>query len=102
MQKTEQGLGKLNFRLSGFFVDDIQIIPENDSKSIRVLLPEYLGVGKLRIFDLAGRIVKSCELGGHDSKIATSDLRDGIYLVEVQSGKLKKTEKVLLSPSQAE
>jgi len=80
----------------------IQIIPENDSKSIRVLLPEYLGVGKLRIFDLAGRIVKSCELGGHDSKIATSDLRDGIYLVEVQSGKLKKTEKVLLSPSQAE
>jgi len=80
----------------------IQIIPENDSKSMRVLLPGYSGTGKLRIVDLTGRIVKSCELFGSDSKIATSDLHGGIYLVEVQSGKLKKTEKVLLSPSQAE
>jgi aminopeptidase N len=83
-------------------IRDIRIIPENESKSIRVLLPEYSGEGKLRIVDLSGRIVKNCELSGNDSKIAISDLRNGIYLVEVQSGKLMKTEKVLLSPSQAE
>lgn len=83
-------------------IEDIHIIPENESKSIRVLLPGYSGVGKLQIVDLMGRIVKNCELFGSDSKIVTSDLRGGIYLVEVQSGKLKKTEKVLLSPSQAE
>jgi len=83
-------------------IRDIQIIPENESKSIRVLLPEYSGEGKLRIVDLSGRIVKNFELSGNDSKITISDLRSGIYLVEVQSGKLKKTEKVLLSPSQAE
>jgi hypothetical protein len=80
----------------------IQIIPENESKSIRVLLPEYSGEGKLRMVDLSGRIVKSCELFGSNSTISFSDLRGGIYLVEVQSGKLRKTEKVLLSPSQAE
>jgi aminopeptidase N len=83
-------------------IEEIQIIPENESKSIRVLLPDYSGIGKLRIVDLMGRIVKSCELFGSDSKIATSDLRGGIYLVEVQYGKLKKTEKALLSPIQAE
>lgn len=83
-------------------IEDIHIIPENESKSIRVLLPGYSGVGKLQIVDLMGRIVKNCELFGSDSKIVTSDLRGGIYLVEVQSGKLRKTEKILLSPSQAE
>lgn len=83
-------------------IRDIQIIPENELKWIRVLLPEYSGKGKLRIVDLSGRVVKNCELFGSDSKIVTSDLKSGIYLVEVQSGKLKKTEKVLLSPSQAE
>lgn len=83
-------------------IEDIHIIPENGSKSIRILLPGYSGVGKLQIVDLMGRIVKNCELFGSDSKIVTSDLRGGIYLVEVQSGKLQKTEKILLSPSQAE
>ena len=83
-------------------IADIQVIPENESKSIRILLPENSGKGKIRIMDLSGRIVKNCELFGNDSKIATSDLRSGPYLVEVKSGKLRKTEKVLLSPRQAE
>ncbi|BBE17741.1 lysyl aminopeptidase [Aquipluma nitroreducens] len=83
-------------------IADIQIIPENESKSIRILLPENSGKGKIRIVDLSGRIVKNCELFGTDTKIATSDLRSGFYLVEVKSGKLGKTEKVLLSPRQAE
>ena len=83
-------------------IADIQVIPENESKSIRILLPENSGKGKIRIVDLSGRIVKNCELFGNDSKITTSDLRSGLYLVEVKSGKLRKTEKVLLSPRQAE
>ena len=83
-------------------IADIQVIPENESKSIRILLPENSGKGKIRIVDLGGRIVKNCELFGNDSKITTSDLRSGLYLVEVKSGKLRKTEKVLLSPCQAE
>ena len=80
----------------------IQIIPENESKNIRILLPEYSGEGKIRIVDLSGRVVKNGELVERDSQISVGDLKSGIYLVEVQSGKLKKTEKVLLSPSQAE
>ena len=83
-------------------IADIQIIPENESKNIRIIIPENSGKGEFRIVDLSGRIVKSCELFGTDSKIVTSDLRSGFYLVEVKSGKLRKTEKVLLSPRQAE
>lgn len=80
---------------------DIQIISENGSRSIRILLPEYVGKGRLRIIDLNGSVLKNQEIFGSDSLVDISNLSSGIYLVEVQSGKLKKTEKVLLSPSQA-
>jgi len=83
-------------------ISEIQIIPESESKSIRVLLPEYLGKGTLRIVDLNGRVVKNYEFSGSDSKITINQLKGGIYVVEVRAGNLKKTEKVLLSPSQAE
>jgi len=41
-------------------IGDIQIIPEYITRSLRVLLPEYMGKGTLRIFDLNGRFVKEC------------------------------------------
>jgi len=81
---------------------DIQIIPEAKYGSIRVLLPEYLGKGNLRIVDLSGRLVKACELTGSDSHINVSNLKSGIYLVNVVTNEKQKTEKVLLSPHQAE
>ena len=81
---------------------NIQIIYESESKSIRVLLPDYSKKGKLRIVDLTGRVVKNFDLSESDSRIGISDLKGGIYLVEVQDGRLKKSEKILLSPFQAE
>jgi aminopeptidase N len=81
---------------------NIQIISERESKSVRVLLHDNSERGKLRIVDLAGRVVKNFDLSESDSRIAISDLKAGIYLVEVQVGTLKKSEKILLSPFQAE
>ncbi|MBV5334216.1 MAG: T9SS type A sorting domain-containing protein, partial [Sulfuricurvum sp.] len=81
---------------------NIQIISERESKSVRVLLPDNYGEGKLRIVDLTGRVVKNFDLSESDSRIAISDLKGGIYLVEVQVGTLKKSEKILLSPFKAE
>ena len=83
-------------------IGDIQIIPESINRSLRVLLPEYLGKGTLRIVDLNGRLVKVCELKESDSHIDVSNLKSGIYLVNVVTNKKQKTEKILLSPYQAE
>ena len=83
-------------------LSDIQIIPEAKYRSIRVLLPEYLGKGTLRIVDLSGRLVKVCELTESDSHINVSNLKSGIYLVNVKTSEKQKSEKVLLSPLQAE
>jgi len=77
---------------------NIEIISESESKSIRVLLPVYSEKGKLRIIDLTGRVVKNFDISESDSRIDISDLKSGIYLVEVQVGALKKSEKILLSP----
>lgn len=81
---------------------DIQIIPEAKYGRLRVLLPEYLGKGNLRIFDLSGRLVKACELTESDSHINVSNLKGGIYLVNVVTNEKQKSEKILLSPFQAE
>jgi hypothetical protein len=51
---------------------------------------------------MTGRVVKNFDLSESDSRIAISDLKAGIYLVEVQVGTLMKSEKILLSPFQAE
>jgi aminopeptidase N len=83
-------------------LSDIQIIPEAKNGDLRVLLPEYLGKGRLRIIDLSGKLVKSYELTGSDSQINVSNLKSGIYLVNVVTNKKQKTEKVLLSPYEAE
>jgi len=83
-------------------IADILIIPEDKYKIIRVLLPEYLGKGNLRIVDLSGRLVKACELTESDSHINISNLKSGIYLVNVATNEKQKTEKILLSPYQAE
>jgi len=77
---------------------NIQIISERESKSVRVLLPDNSGEGKLRIVDLTGRVVKNFDLSESDSRIGLNDLKGGIYLVEVQVGTLMKSEKILLSP----
>jgi len=81
---------------------EIQIIAENKYGSIRILLPEYLEKGNLRIVDLSGRLVKACELTESDSHINVSNLKSGIYLVNVVTNEKQKSEKILLSPFQAE
>jgi len=81
---------------------DIQIILEAKYRNLRVLLPEYLGKGNLRIIDLSGRLVKSCELTESDSHIDVSNMKSGIYLANVVTTEKQKTEKILLSPYQGE
>ena len=82
--------------------DQIQIIPDNSATRIRVILPDFSGKEILRIFDLNGRIVQSGLLKAKDSRVEIRKSGNGIYVVEVQSVSQRKTQKVLLSPSQAE
>ena len=76
---------------------EIQIIPENDLKRIRVLLPDYSGKEKIRIFDLTGRTIRSGLLQSNDSSVDTKNLKTGIYLVEVQTKNQRKTEKIRIN-----
>ena len=83
-------------------IEEIQIILESKQRSLRILIPEYLGKGILRIVDLNGRLVKTCALTESDSHIDIITLKDGIYLANVVTNEKHKTLKILFSPHQAE
>ena len=74
----------------------IQIIPDYSVKKLHVILPDYSGKESLRIIDVNGRIIRSSLLNGKDSWIDITDLRNGIYLVEVQSKGQNKSEKIII------
>jgi len=75
----------------------IQIIPDYTVKKIHVVLPDYSGKESLRIFDMNGRLILNRMLQAKESWIAMNELRNGIYLVEVQSLKQNKTEKIMIT-----
>lgn len=77
----------------------IHIISEDESNSIRVLIPGHPGKGILRVVDLNGQIVKSAELNASDTKTDVSQLQRRIYLVEAISGNQRVTEKIFLGPN---
>ena len=75
---------------------NIQIITEYSTHSIRIILPDFTGREVLRIFDLNGRAVLNVLLKDKDSHIDTSTLKKGMYVVEVQSKKDQKKEKIVI------
>jgi aminopeptidase N len=75
--------------------EQIRIIPEYASKKIRIILPEFSGTESFRICDLNGRTVLTGILKMKDSRIETNTLKNGIYLVEVNSKNIKKVEKLI-------
>lgn len=74
----------------------IQIIPEYSLKRIRVILPEFSGNETFRMVDLTGKNVLSGTLQEKDSRIVIDKLKSGIYLVEIDAGNQKRTEKIVV------
>jgi aminopeptidase N len=65
-------------------IQKLQIIYEQLSGSIRVLIPPDLGSGFLRLFDMEGRIIKTARLEDSDTSTNITEFRKGIYIAEVQ------------------
>jgi aminopeptidase N len=78
-------------------LNEIQIITDYASKSIRVLLPDYTGQEKLRIVDLNGKIIKTVSLQTNVSLIDIQSLPKGFYLAEVHSKSQTKTVKIVVN-----
>ena len=91
ISKTSQIVSAGNISVS----DQIQIIPETSFNQIRIVIPEFSGDGMVRIFDLTGREIRQEKLFSNRSKVALSGLKNGFYVVEVQCGDQKKTEKII-------
>ena len=75
----------------------IQIIPEYSKHNIRIILSDYKGREVLHIYDLNGRIILTVLLRDKDSHIDISTLKNGMYVVEVQSKNDYKKEKIVIS-----
>jgi hypothetical protein len=75
----------------------IRIIHEDALNRVRVVMPDYSGKETFRIIDLNGRTVSSGLLPAEDSGIDLQTLKRGLYLVEVATGRLRKTEKIVVS-----
>ena len=75
----------------------IQIIHNNLSKRLRIILPQIPESGVLRLVDLNGRIVLTALLKDKDSRIAINTLQNGMYVVEVQTKNAQKKEKIVIS-----
>ena len=73
-----------------------QIIYTPSKKQIHVILPNLTSVETLRIVDMGGRTVKVCKLSGTDTPVDVSNLKRGIYIAELQSDKIKMTEKIII------
>jgi aminopeptidase N len=76
--------------------DQIQIIPEYELKSIRVIIPEFTDNATYQIIDLHGSLVQSGSLSSQNSKIEVNTLMCGIYFFEVDSKNKKRTEKFFI------
>jgi hypothetical protein len=76
--------------------DYIQIIPEYSSNKIQVILPDFTGSETFRIFDLNGKTFINNILQDKVSWININGLKEGFYLVEVQTKDQKKVEKFVV------
>ena len=75
--------------------------PARDETAIRFSTP-YLGVARLALFDLQGRLLDSRELtlsasgGEHELRLRTTGLRPGCYLYRVQAGGETSTRRMVV------
>lgn len=74
----------------------IRIIPENYSGSVRVILPDFSGTETFRIVDLNGKTVKSGLLTAKDSSIKFDALEKGVYVVEIQTRFQREVSKIMV------
>jgi hypothetical protein len=74
----------------------IQIIHENSTKRLRIILPQMLESGILQIVDVNGRTVITALLKDKNSSIEISRLKKGMYVAEVQTKSAKKKVKIVI------
>lgn len=78
-------------------IENIRIIPEYQSNSVEILLPDNSTGGSFRLVDLTGRVFRSDKLSETTTKIVLDELSAGIYVIEVISGAEKETAKIFLT-----
>lgn len=74
---------------------DFQVFPNPASKSIQ-FAGDINSNTVLRIIDLSGKLVKSYILNNNAQKLDISDIKTGIYIVELESEKNKGFQKLII------
>jgi hypothetical protein len=74
----------------------IRIIPENTSGTVRVILPDFSGKETFRLIDLNGKTIQSGLLTAKDSRIDFRAPVKGIYVIEIQTQSGNKTSKMVV------
>lgn len=78
-------------------IENIRIIPESQSNSVEIFLPDNSTDGSFRLIDLSGKILRQDQLSQTITKITLGELSAGIYVIEVISGTKKETTKIFVS-----
>lgn len=78
-------------------IENIRIIPESQSNSVEIFLPDNSTDGSFRLIDLSGKILRQDKLSQTITKITLGELSAGIYVIEVISGTKKETTKIFVS-----
>jgi len=76
--------------------ENIQIIPEYQTRSVLIRLPNNSSVGSFRLVDFAGKVLREDKLIEANTKVTLGELPAGMYLVEAVSGTKKETGKFFL------
>lgn len=89
------GLGMAATFENNFEQNGIAIYP-NPVKGM-LMIHNSSGVATLKVYDLKGRLVKQRSLGGNSvEQIPVRDLKNGLYLIQVQNDKETVTKKILI------
>lgn len=72
------------------------VFPNPASNTINILMPTS-GFGKLRLFDISGRVLYTMPINSEKSKIETGQFPSGVYFIQVETQKGIGVEKVIIS-----
>lgn len=78
-------------------VASIQIVHEFAVQRLKIILPQVSETGLLRMVDLNGQTVLSALLKDKDSHLDISGLKNGMYVVEVQTKNANQQAKIVIS-----
>lgn len=70
--------------------------PANEFVTVSMNIPT-INAATYQFFDLAGRLVKSGQISGNNSKINISDITDGIYFCTISGKDFITTKKIVIS-----